>query len=96
MPGNRRQSAREARRATARAAAKIARAELNPFEVAHENDQLKAMIRGYDVIMRAMVRRSPDKRIAFPLQELMDLPNTVRLNVETLEDGTRVLTEVMR
>ena len=96
MPGNRGPTSREQRRAMERATAKVSRAELNPFEVAYENDQLKAMIRGYDMILRVLVRRSAAQRIAIPRTELTDLPNDMRLNVEPDEDGGTQVTEVKR
>ena len=96
MPGNRRLSAREQQRAAKRAAAKVARADMNPIEVAYENQQLRNAVNGQDLILRALVARSLEGELRVTIKEVRALKGSERLHVEVLPDETRVLKIVPR
>jgi hypothetical protein len=96
MPGNRRLSERERRRAEERAMLKVTRAEMNPLEVAAENQNLRNAVNGQDLILRALTARGVNRELRVTIDELQALSNAERLQVDVLPDETRVLRMVKR
>jgi hypothetical protein len=86
-------SSREQRRAAARAAAKVARAGLNPVEVAHENQKLRNSVKGAHALVHVLTRRLAgwNTAVSIPREQWMSLPPGEDLDVSTDDDGNVTL-----
>jgi len=90
---NRPLSAREQRRALERASTKVARAQLNPIEVAAENERLRNSVKGAHALVHVLVRRVAgwNTPVSVPREQWMALPPGESLDVSTDDQGNVTL-----
>jgi hypothetical protein len=93
MPGNRRLSTREQRRALERVSAKVARASADPIGVARDLEQAQAGLRGAHALVHVLVRRMVglDADVVIEREQWMALPPTEHLKTEYDKDGNVTL-----